>query len=204
MRNSAHHRYFSYVVLLLFVFVSHRASFAQQDTTDYVKKKDGAEKKKEEEKRVPTTFEDRLFFGGNFGLSFGTFTFVEVSPLLGYRVTDKFNVGVGAIYNLFRDNRYSGNSISIYGPRVLARYFIFDQLYALGEYQMLFRDYYDGFRTIKIQVPALPLGLGYRQFVGDRAAFDLQLMYDLMYDPNYSVNNSPIMIRTGFNFNFAR
>ena len=33
----------------------------------------------------------RLFFGGNFGLTFGNFTFINVSPVVGYRLTDKFS-----------------------------------------------------------------------------------------------------------------
>ena len=37
----------------------------------------------------------RLFVGGNFGLTFGNFTFINVSPQLGYRFNDFFAAGIG-------------------------------------------------------------------------------------------------------------
>lgn len=41
---------------------------------------------------------NRVFFGGNFGLQFGTITNIEVSPLVGYRVTRDFSIGTGITY----------------------------------------------------------------------------------------------------------
>jgi hypothetical protein len=38
---------------------------------------------------------EKLFFGGNFGLTFGDFTFINVSPQVGYRFTPIFSAGGG-------------------------------------------------------------------------------------------------------------
>ena len=41
---------------------------------------------------------DRIFFGGNLGFSFGDITFIEVAPLVGYRITDKLSGGLQVQY----------------------------------------------------------------------------------------------------------
>ena len=40
----------------------------------------------------------RFFFGGDFWLSFGTNAYINVSPMVGYRITERFSAGVGPIY----------------------------------------------------------------------------------------------------------
>ncbi|MBL7736479.1 MAG: hypothetical protein JNL51_13545 [Chitinophagaceae bacterium] len=47
---------------------------------------------------------NKLFFGGNFGLSFGNNTLVNISPQAGYRFNRHFAAGAGinALYSSFR------------------------------------------------------------------------------------------------------
>src|SRR5215216_5004176 len=45
---------------------------------------------------------DRLVFGGGLGASFGTYTAVSVSPVIGYRFTDWLAAGVGVGYQYLR------------------------------------------------------------------------------------------------------
>ncbi len=50
----------------------------------------------EEELSGKTGFDkNKLFFGGNFGLSFGDYTIVNVSPQLGYRFNNYLAAGAG-------------------------------------------------------------------------------------------------------------
>ena len=49
-----------------------------------------------------SSFFDRLYFGGNFGLQFGSFTHIEASPVVGYMVNQDLSFGTGAIYQYFR------------------------------------------------------------------------------------------------------
>ncbi|GAB2668495.1 hypothetical protein GCM10027036_22570 [Flavihumibacter cheonanensis] len=67
--------------------------FAQDDTAE----------------ETPKGFErSRLFVGGNFGLSFGNFTFINISPQLGYRFNDMFAAGIG-INGQFSQRKYRFN-----------------------------------------------------------------------------------------------
>src|SRR5690554_7446721 len=72
-------------------------------------------------------FKDRLFFGGDLGLSFGTVTYIRVAPIIGYNISPKFAVGGGPSYQYYKDNRYSGYETSIYGGSVFGRYFVLDR-----------------------------------------------------------------------------
>lgn len=88
------------------------------------------------------TFKDRLFIGGSLGFSFGSnSSLIEVSPIVGYAVTEKFVVGLGLTYKYYRYKDYyaliytdsTGNlyveetydfKSNIYGGSIWARYFL--------------------------------------------------------------------------------
>ena len=78
---------------------------------------------------------ERIYTGGNMFASFGSITYVYLSPLIGYRLTPKFSVGPSFTYIYYKDNRPSGpgysnyghNSSSIYGGSFFARYLIFEK-----------------------------------------------------------------------------
>src|SRR5437868_11908620 len=83
------------------------------------------------------SFGDRIYFGGNVGLNFGTnFTEVELSPLMGYKITDRFSVGVGGTYIYFKEKIPQYNfsyETSIYGANIFARYFITESIFLHAE-----------------------------------------------------------------------
>jgi hypothetical protein len=54
-----------------------------------------------------TPFGQRLFFGGALGFSVGTFSsMVDVSPIVGYSVTNDLMVGIGLTYKYYRYRDY--------------------------------------------------------------------------------------------------
>jgi len=82
-------------------------------------------------------FKDRLFVGGSLGLSFGSnSTLIEVTPIFGYAVTEKFVVGLGLTYKYYQYKDYyatidNGNytgfydlTTNIYGGSLWMRYFL--------------------------------------------------------------------------------
>ena len=46
-------------------------------------------------------FKERLFFGGNVGLMFGTFTDIQLSPVVGYWVLPRLAIAVGPTYRYY-------------------------------------------------------------------------------------------------------
>src|SRR5687767_2201721 len=62
----------------------------------------------------------RITYGGNFGATFGTLTYVDVSPFIGYRMTDQWMAGIGVSYIYYRQ-RYTPSQVyetHLYGGRL--------------------------------------------------------------------------------------
>jgi opacity protein-like surface antigen len=168
---------------------------------------------------------DKLIVGGGLSLGFGTITNLGISPIVGYRITDRFSAGIGLGYQYVRakdflvvPNLYS-NSVSyedfkssLYSASVWTRYRVFDNIFAHVEYEhnfMSFNTYdtYDpasptGYREEKIHynAPSLLVGAGYRQPITDRASLVIIALYDVLNDP-YSPYQG-INFRFGFNLGF--
>ncbi|MFK7907413.1 MAG: hypothetical protein AB8B69_19920 [Chitinophagales bacterium] len=148
----------------------------------------------------------RLFTGGNVGLSFSTnYSFVEVSPILGYYFTDKFSAGLGPSYQYYK---IFGSSINIIGARTFARYDILDNLFLHGEYGTF--SYKDDSDNGRQSFSMLPIGGGYRQFMGRTSIYAMAL-YDMLYaqnkgNPNLflvSALNNGIRTNNGWIFRFG-
>ncbi|MBW3470419.1 hypothetical protein [Arthrospiribacter ruber] len=143
---------------------------------------------------------DRLYYGGNFGASFGTITFVDVSPLVGAMVTNRLSGGVGATYQYFNDRRFFGGSNSLYGGRVFGRYNVFPNFFAHAEFENVNYDWFDQNRNVfeRIWVPAFFLGGGYFVPSGERGGFNFSFLYNLLHDNRRSPYFEPYVIRVGF------
>lgn len=122
---------------------------------------------------------DRVIYGGNVSARFGPITFVDVSPLVGYRFTDNFNMSVGFIY-LYYSERYSNftYSTSMYGPRINARRIIFQNIFAQADFSML--NVPGGFPlNERTWINNLFVGGGLRQPISDRVSFVGSIMFNL-------------------------
>lgn len=121
------------IFLVLLFLTGYHKVYCQYD---YVQ--DTTLNKKEEDK---LRFVDRLFWGGNLGAWFGNPTFVDISPLVGVRITKKYSMGVGVIYNYY--NYKYGNykySTNLWGGRIYARYFILENVFAQVGWDRINRD----------------------------------------------------------------
>jgi hypothetical protein len=141
---------------------------------------------------------DKLSLGGNFNLQFGNITFIDVSPLVGYRVTNRFTVGPGFTYRYLRFRGFEGSSI--YGGRVFARHMIGQQFFAHAEYESLNAEFVQNEQLVRNWVPGLFVGGGIFQPIGSRSGVTLSALYNLMYDSLRSPYNNPWVINVGFMF----
>jgi hypothetical protein len=198
-----------YTGILFFLFIN--AGFAQVDgevnnNQEAVQSSNSKEPQYSTPPQSKKSFKERLYFGGYIGLQFGTYTSIDISPLIGYRVTPDFNVGIGVLYN-YTSFDYGGtigqHGYSSWGGRLTANYTLFNFL-ALGiEYQYrtvetVYNVAEQSFETQGINI--LFLGGGIRQKVGGNAYMFLMAYYDVLQE-EYSPYNS-VVLRIGVSAGF--
>lgn len=155
------------------------------------------------------SFKDRVFTGGNLGLSFGTITNIYLAPVIGYRVTPKLASGVGVIYQYVKDTRFNPDlTYSSYGFNIFSRYAVYGPLFAQAEYEYLNYEYFPfggSTETVRTGFNSLFLGGGIAQPIGRNAAFLISAFYNVTYKagsnppPPY---NSPWVFRVGITAGF--
>ena len=151
-----------------------------------------------------TPLRDRLFFGGNIGLNFGTLTYIAVSPIIGYRLTDKLGTGLGPTYTYFKDHRDRNYKYEThtYGGRTFLQYQVLESGLLYFEYEMVNIEVPD-LRFTKLfrkNVSSLFLGGGYTQQFGRSSALTLMVLFNVI-ESDYQIYENPI-IRTGINVGF--
>ena len=149
---------------------------------------------------------EKLFIGGNFGLSFGDYTFINLSPQLGYRFNDFFAAGFGINGQYVSDRRRVGSTTvarftrGIVGLNTFGRAypFRFLMLQVQPEANYLFgKDrYYTGnmpgtYNFGAEIVPSLLLGGGAVLQQG-RGALIISAMYDVLQKRNSPYGSRPV------------
>ena len=176
----------SFILILLFTNYCFVPLFAQ----DYVEEND----KKE---NAPAK---RLFFGGDFGLMFGTNTYIELSPQIGYRFTNSLSAGVSITYKHYRLSDMSGDyRMNIYGGSLFSRFYFFRDFLAHLEAEQLNVSPFGQWNSDeRIWISNLFAGGGYRQRIGGSSYINFLVLWEL----NGSVHSpysSPVF-RINFEF----
>ena len=149
---------------------------------------------------------DRMYFGGSFGLQFGTFTNISLLPILGYRLTDKFSLGVGAVYHF---SKFGSNSYSGFGARTFTQLELFNigdgAVLGHAEVEFLNTKYEiqgGGLSNNRTNITLPLVGLGYRQRISEKASVDMLVLYNVNDDERGNPYNNPVF-RVGFNIPFT-
>lgn len=169
----------------------------------------------QEEENNDAEKKDKFFTGGNFGLAFGRYTLINISPQVGYRFNRFLASGIGLnmIYASQKvrdiyDNNYSKTTQWVTGLNVFARFYPTErfliQLQPEANYIFGNIKYYQPTETkYKLDaeiVPSLLAGGGLVVPSG-RGALVTTVMYDLLQRPNSPYGNRPV-VNIGFNVNF--
>ncbi len=156
----------------------------------------------------PAQEKSKWFVTGNPDLGFSSssgvnFFNVGLSALLGYRVTERFAIGPGLTYQ-YSSISVAGfsKSFSNIGGRVFGQALITDNFFIHAEHEALrvevpLIDNLGQLSTYRATVNSDFAGLGYRQHMGQRAAFDITVLYNFSSANNYFVYGQP-----EFRFNF--
>lgn len=148
---------------------------------------------------------ENVILGGNFGLFFGSVTYVDVSPFAGYCFNEHLMAGVGASYIYYRE-RFPNNYIfqdHMWGGRVFGRIFPVEQIFLHAEYELLNRSYYDFLMDTETRIWfASPLaGAGYFQGSPDGNGFSTFVLLALnRQDPRSPYYGTPLIFRVGYQF----
>ncbi len=185
MQNILSNRY-QILLSLFFVILCSAKLFAQDEYNTSREKSD---------------FKSKLFFGGGFGLQFGSVTLVEISPLVGYSVTPKFGIGVSPTYKFYKINDYYGPAndmtTNVFGGSIFARYSIFTNVFAHVEVETLYYNtQVTGYETARQQFNSFFVGGGYNQRLGSNSAMYFLLLWNLNDTPDSPYINP--VIRIGF------
>lgn len=166
---------------------------AKKDTTIYVKSKRGMDDSPsggggfDKKKLVP---------GGNFALSFGNPFFVDISPRLGYLVTEEIMLGLGATYINYKINSYSFN---FYGGQAFGRVKVYENIYGNAEMDFLnVPVYYNSGENNRRWLVSPLIGASYVVPFDSRGGIQASVLYNLNYQQAYSPYASPVIWRIGF------
>ncbi len=135
-------------------------------------------------KKEKVPFKDKLFTGGSIGLTFGDYTNVIISPVIGARLNPKVYAGLGIEYQYTKDKRYNPSlTYNQYGGRVFAQYNIVPTLYAHGEFAGYSMERYVSSITRSKErefVPFIYFGGGYRRMISERSFVSVQVLFDVL------------------------
>ena len=186
------------IYFLIIMFLIANISFAQEFIT-------------EDEATGNTSkvsFWDNVYFGGDLGMSFGSYTYVNIAPEAGYIFTDRFSAGVGIIYQYYNLNStVNPYKTSVYGGKVFARFFVWESLFLYGVTEIVslesrYFDYTGQFESQNRFLMASPLlGVGYFQRFSDKGGVALMLLFNINQSRNSPYYNYPMpIIRVGIGF----
>jgi hypothetical protein len=153
---------------------------------------------------------ERMIFGGNFSLQFGTYTYIDVSPIIGLWLLPRLSVAAGPSYKYIKDPQGPSNA---FGGKAFARFAIIQDLnnlipvgirmsiYAHGEYEgMSYKSdfFYPTSETDRFYQDYLLLGFGISQYVGPRSSMNFSVLW-VVNQTEIQVYDNP-EIRIGFTF----
>ena len=167
------------------------------------------------EKGTPA-FKERLFFGGNLGLMFGTITDIQISPVVGYWFLPRLAIAAGPTYRYYKSTDYYNQveKTSIYGAKAYAQLVVVQDISSfipMGSHTGVFLHIEDELLSLKANFWKAPLnpqgrfyvntvllGGGISQQIGRKSSMDFMVLWPLN-ESDYSIYNKP-EIRVSFIF----
>jgi hypothetical protein len=154
--------------------------------------------------------QDRIFVGGGLGVSFTSYTdFVSVSPIIGYRVSQRFAPGISLMYRYTSYKTFNPKlTTDDYGVGVFARFMVYGPLFLHAEFEHLNYEFPASTpgETLRMDFNSLLAGGGFFQPVGRHAGFFAVALYNFSYQNSYNYTyypySSPLILRVGITAGF--
>jgi hypothetical protein len=158
----------------------------------------------------PPPLRERLFFGGNFGLQFGTITNIQISPIIGLWVLPRLAVAVGPDYRFYK---FQDIQTNIYGGKTYLQFVVIQDINSfipIGVHTGIFLHLEDELLSLessawkdpsatgRFYINTVLSGVGISQQIGKRSSLNIMFLWALN-DSGYEVYSNP-EIRASFNF----
>jgi hypothetical protein len=163
---------------------------------------------RESEQKPP--LRERMFFGGSLGLQFGTYTDIQITPLVGLWVRPRLAIAAGPNYRFYKDPYYS---TSIYGANGYVQFVPLKDLNNLvpaGIHLGFFLHLEDELMSLesavwdqtnpntRFTINTVLAGFGISQQMGQRSSINLMFLWALN-NSVYGLYSNP-EIRLSFSF----
>ncbi len=159
----------------------------------------------------PPPLRERLFYGGSFGLQFGTITDIQVSPVVGIWLLPRLAVAAGPNYRFYK---YYLDRTDIYGARAYTEFVVIQDISSLipiGSHTGIFLHCENELLSLQSSFWKIPpytsdrfylntllAGAGLSQQIGRRASFNIMVLWALN-ESFYDIYSNP-EIRVAFLF----
>lgn len=141
---------------------------------------------------------NRVGYGGNLGLRFGDITYVEVSPIAGYRVAPFLMPGIGLTYRYisYHYSQYGTYANNVYGGSVWLRAYVAPMIFGYAEYETINGEWDPySFPGLRSNLSTTFVGGGYSQEINRNSTYLLVLF--ALSETAQSIYWNPV-IRVGF------
>jgi len=169
----------------------------------------------QKQKEQAPPLRERLFFGGSFGLQFGTVTYINIAPIAGLWVLPRVAVAAGPEYIYYQEpDYYNGGpdfKMSIYGAKFYTQFVVIQNLNSflpIGANTGIFLHLEDEYQNredesstgqnMRFNVNTLLGGGGISQQIGRRSSINLMFLW-VLDDGGYPIYSNP-EIRISFTF----
>jgi len=156
------------------------------------------------ETTLPAPGGSRIYYGGGFGLTFGSYTRISIKPIIGYKITPKLSLGVTVEYEYIKDKRYSTTqTYSNYGGSVFTRFRIIPQIFLHAEYAYMSYEFstFAG-NSVREGVPFLFLGGGFSQQISPGVTAYFQILFDVLNNENSPYSSGEPFYSVGVSVGF--
>jgi hypothetical protein len=151
---------------------------------------------------------EKVFYGGYVGASFGEIEYLEIAPLVGYRVTPDFGMGLGLLFRYRKDTRSHEDMTSTdYGGNLFARYRVTSGLFLQGEYDLTSYEYLPAASAgdaVRTTYSSFLAGVGFDTAMGRGAGLYVLALYDFGFDKSdpYRPYDAAVQLRIGVSVGF--
>jgi biotin carboxyl carrier protein len=140
-----------------------------------------------------------IFYGGTIGLTFGDYTRIAISPMIGTMLNPRVAVGVEATYEYIEQDAYGKTfKSSNYGGGAFARFFPIPRIYGHAEFDyMSYELQVSTSESERTWVPFLLLGGGLVQRMNARTALTIEVLFDVLQDENSPYDSGEPFVSVG-------